>query len=136
MTKWYMPHCIIRPSIRGQWAIQNDATHEATGFVGLTQHADRLQVHFSGNVNNPGPPPYQSYTVAGSVQVTTDDGICNSLSAHANLGLTSVTIYLRAYPATADMAPINPSDVWDYLPPDRKATLNGNLWISARMGIF
>lgn len=131
--EWYNPHCIIRPDAGGQWYIQDDATHSPYGINAIQQFSDRVQLFFTGGITNP---PWQAYSKAGVVQITTDDGFAGSVCANANLGLGSITIYLRAHPNLgAASPPIDPAEVWSYLPPDRLAKMNGNLWVSATMKV-
>jgi len=118
----FSPSCILRPDRNGKWFIYEDETHACHGFAGITQTKEYVRVHFSGSITG-----WRKYTKAGVVQVSTDDGLAGSVLGSANLGLGSVTIYLRAYPRIRARDPvIDPATVWRYAP-DKG---NGNLWVS------
>lgn len=115
----YRLHAILRPDAAGKWYVQIDDTHVHQGIDGFVEQAeDHLRIFTSGRV----------YSRAGTIQISSDDGFGGVITGHANLGLNTARIEVRAHGAK-----INPANVWTYLPTDRRELLNGNFWINITM---
>jgi hypothetical protein len=120
-------HFILRPGTSGIWFVQDDGSHASFGvdkITGVVHEPDHIRVYF-----NP------VYAKAGTVQITTDDNFAGALTANANLGTQSVSIYLRAHPHMRGIdAPIDPKRIWEYLRPAQGYTKDGgNLWVNVTM---
>lgn len=115
-------HFILRPNAAGVWSVQDDVDHESFGVdkvTGVIHGADFVRVYFT-----------PIYRKAGIVHITTDDDFAGSISAHANLGLQSVTIKMKSFPNIKATDPwINPSQIWNYVPNNG----GGNLWVNVTM---
>ena len=110
-------HAILRPDATGRWYIQNDATHAPHGVsLRVAQDERSLRIYMD------------MYDKAGTIQISSDDGFGGYIAGHANLGLNTAVIEVRAGGVLID-----PADVWSYLPPDRVENGNGNFWINIAM---
>jgi hypothetical protein len=107
-------HAVLRPDATGKWFVQDDKDHAPIGVVEVTEVDGRLVLRFD-----------RQYTHAGTVQVSTDDGFNDQLSAHASLGVTAtfISLYVRG-------VKIQPHDVLAYIP---GAAGDGNLWVDVTM---
>lgn len=115
----YRLHGILRPDAEGNWYVQIDDTHEHRGIDGFVQQTnDHLRIFTFG----------RNYSRAGTIQISSDDGFGGVITGHANLGLNTARIEVRARGERID-----PAEIWSHLPPDRLESLNGNFWINMTM---
>lgn len=111
-------HAVLRPHTNGTWFIQDDESHAPYKISKTVEQTDKfLRIFFDKN-----------YSKVGAIQVSTDDGFGDWVSAHANVGLgnATITIYRNGYP-------INPSKIWSKVGHQAKRHMNGNLWINVTM---
>lgn len=112
-------HAILRPDLDGEWYIMVDDTHASYGIDRFVQQTDdHVRIYTAG----------LPALKAGTIQISSDDGFGGVITGHANLGLNTAMIEVRAHGQK-----INPRDIWEYLPTDRKDNVNGNFWINITM---
>jgi hypothetical protein len=105
---------ILRPDASGRWHIQDDDDHAASGVSHTVEQTETfVRVFF-----------LKTYTHAGVIQITPDDGFNGLITAGASLGRSNATITLAAQGKTID-----PAKVWSHA----REPNNGNLWVSVSM---
>ena len=108
---------VLRPDSNGDWYIQDDSSHKRHGIDTYIEQTSSYIRIFTCCV--------ASFTKAGTIQITTDDGFNVRVSAHSNLGYNNATIQIYV-----DGSLIDPADIWTEL---GGYTGNGNLWLTLQM---
>jgi len=108
-------HAILRPDPTGKWFIQNDIDHKPIGISLTVEQTDKfIRIFFN-----------KTYSYAGVIQISSDDGFLNKVTGHASLGLNNATIQI-----THNKKVIRPVDITKI---NRGYSENGNFWVSVTM---